>query len=82
MKKIIPALVAILLILMIGVITVGGFLYEKYSYSKERANLTEYFKVGDDRLAIVLQDEMIEEQAVVRADRCYLDIDTIKKYFN
>lgn len=82
MKKIIPALVAIVLIIIIGAITAGGYLYEKYSYSKERADLTAYFEVGEEELAIILQDEMIPEKAVVKNGRCYLDLNTVKTYFN
>ena len=82
MKKLIPALVAIVLFLIIGVITVGGFLYEKYSYSKERADLTAYFEVQGEELAIILQDEMMAEKAVKKNDRYYLDINTVKTYFN
>ena len=36
MKKAIPVIIAILLILVIGAVTLGSMLVEKYSYSKER----------------------------------------------
>ncbi len=82
MKKFIPVLIAILLIIIIGGVTAVGILLEKYSYSKERADLTEYFGVQGEELAIVLQDEMIEEKAVVKNGLCYLNLETVKKYFN
>ena len=44
MKKIIPVLIAVFMIIVIAVIGVGARLMEKYSYSKERADLTEYFE--------------------------------------
>ena len=34
MKKAIPVIIAILLILVIGAVTLGSMLVEKYSYSK------------------------------------------------
>ena len=43
MKKIIPVIIAVVLIVLIGGAAQGVRLLEKYSYSKERADLTEYF---------------------------------------
>lgn len=82
MKKIIPVIVALVLILIIGGVAVGGMLLEKYSYSKETVDLTEYYGVTGDRLAIVLQDEIVPEQVVRRDGVCYFDLDTIHTYFN
>ena len=82
MKKFVPVLIAIILIIVIGGVTVGRMLLEKYSYSEERADLADYFKVQGQELAIILQDERIAEKAVVKNGLCYLDLDTVKKYFN
>ena len=81
-RKIIPVLVAIVLIIIIGAVGVGSVLIEKYSYSDERADLNEYFGVSGEQLAIVLQDEMIEEKAILRDGICYFDIDTVHRYLN
>jgi len=79
----IPVLVAILLIIIIGIAGVGMKVVEKYSYSKERADLTEYFKLsGENEAAILLQDEFLEEKALLLNGTCYLNYDTIKNYFN
>ena len=83
MKKIIPALVAIILIGIIGVVTFGPKLYEKYSYSQERADLYEYFHImREDEVPIVLQDKLIEEKAVMKDGRCYFDLATVHAYLN
>lgn len=82
MKKIVPVMIALLLILIIGGVGIGGMLLDKYSYSKETADLEEYYGVTQDRLAIVLQDEIIPEQAVCRDGICYFDLDTVHTYFN
>lgn len=82
MKKIVPVIVALVLILIIGGVAVGSMLLDKYSYSKETVELTEYYGVTGDRLAIVLQDEIVPEQAVRRNGVCYFDLDTIHTYFN
>ncbi len=81
-KKILPVLVALFLIILIGGIAVGSFLVEKYSYSKEKADLNEYFQVSGDRLAIILQDDILEEKAVLRDGICYFDLATVHQYFN
>ncbi len=81
-RKIVPILVAVFLIMVIGAIAVGSMLYEKYSYSAERADLDEYFGVSEDQLAIVLQDDMVEEKAILRDGICYFDLDTVHQYFN
>lgn len=83
MKKAIPVIVAIVLILIIGAAGFGAMLLEKYSYSKERADLEEYFGIqGENDVPIILQDERIEEHAKIFDNRCYFDIATVHKYFN
>ncbi len=81
-KKILPVLVALFLIIIIGGFAVGSFLMEKYSYSREKADLNEYFQVSGEQLAIILQDEMLEEKAILREGVCYFDLATVHQYFN
>ncbi|MDE7247251.1 MAG: chitinase, partial [Lachnospiraceae bacterium] len=83
MKKMIPVIVAIVLIIVIAAAGFGAKILEKYSYSKERADLTEYFDIqGDNDVPIILQDELIEEHAKIFDGMCYFDIATVHKYFN
>lgn len=83
MKKVIPVIVAIVLIIIIGAAGFGAMLLEKYSYSKERADLEEYFGIeGENDVPIILHDERIEEHAKIFDDKCYFDIATVHKYFN
>ena len=81
-KNIIPVLVAIILIIIIGAVGIGSILIEKYSYSDERADLNEYFGVSGEQLAIVIQDKIVEEKAILRNGICYFDIDTVDRYLN
>lgn len=81
-KKVLIVLVTILLIVIIAGIAAAKPLYDKYSYGTERADLDEYFRVSGDALAIVLQDDMVEEQALVRDGVCYFDLETVHKYLN
>ena len=58
--KLIPVFTAIVLIILIVAVSAGVKLAEKYSYSKERADLKEYFGIEkEDEVAIVLQDERV-----------------------
>ncbi|MDE6388229.1 MAG: chitinase [Lachnospiraceae bacterium] len=83
MKKIMPVLIAIVLIIVVAGIGFGAKLAERYSYSKERADLTEYFGImGSDDVPIILQDEQIEEHAKLWDGVCYFDFATVHKYFN
>ena len=73
MKKAIPVIVAILLIVVIGAVTLGSMLVEKYSYSKERVDLAQYYGLyaddasgGDGWTAVYLQDERMEQLAPLK----------------
>ncbi|MCR5178823.1 MAG: SH3 domain-containing protein, partial [Lachnospiraceae bacterium] len=81
MKKIIPMLVAIVLILIVGGVYLGPEIMERYSYSQEEADLEEYFDVRDsDDVPIILNHEPIEEHARLFDSHCYMrseDVDTL-----
>ncbi|MDE6204055.1 MAG: SH3 domain-containing protein [Lachnospiraceae bacterium] len=82
-KKILPVLIAVVLIIVIGGVSIGTMILEKYSYTKERADLSAYFNMqGEADVAIMLQDELIEERAKLFDGVYYLDINTVHKYFN
>lgn len=82
-KKIIPVIIAIVLIIFIVAISVGMKLVDKYSYSKERANLEEYFSINNPgEVAMVLGDELAEESARLIEGTYYFDLATVHKYLN
>ena len=83
MKKKIPVIIAVVLIL----ITVGACgamqLLEKYSYSKERADLNEYFGVeSENEAAVLLQDELLDIKAQIKDGRCYLELNDVQELLN
>ncbi len=83
MKKVIPVLVAIVLIIIIAAVGFGAKIIEKYSYSKEYADLDEYFGIeGEDDVAIVLQDEQIAEYAKIWDNTCYFSLAVVHQYLN
>lgn len=82
-KKIIPALIAIFLIIIIAGGAAGKFLYEKYSYSKETADLNAYFGIGGaQEAAIILNDGILEEKGMMENGHCYLTLEAVHTYLN
>jgi spore germination protein YaaH len=81
-RKVLPILTALLLILIIGGGAAGKVLYDKYSYSKETVDLSEFYGVSGEESAIILQDEQVPEKAIVRDGICYFDLDTVHEYMN
>lgn len=82
-KKIIPILAAIVLIIIIGCVSIGAKLIERYSYSRERADLNDYFQISSQEdTAIILGNDIIEERARLIDGVYYLDLSTVHKYFN
>lgn len=89
MKKFISVLIALLLIGIIIGVAFGPKIIDKYSYSKEMADMDEYFDIenaavgeNDGNLAIVLQDEVITDRAVAKNGYVYFEMSTVKEYFN
>lgn len=81
-KKIIPVIVALVLIVIVAAISFGSKIVDKYTYGKELADLNEYYGVDEGELAIVLQDDFISNKAVVKNESVYFDFDTIMEYLN
>lgn len=83
MKKLITIIIPIVLILLIAVVGVGTFLYERYSYTKDRADLEAYYQlVESDKVAITIQNERVDTQALMIDGVYYLDIASVKEYLN
>lgn len=81
-RKILPVLMAMILMIVIAAGAVGVWLYDKYSYGTEVMELQEYYGVDDGHLAVFLQEKKMKSQAVLKDGICYLDIDFVKEYLN
>ena len=82
-KRLIPVVVAFMLIIVVLVAGYKTGLLERYTYSNEMADLNEYFEIySADAVPIVLQDERIADQAIVADGVYYLPLDTVLTYFN
>ena len=77
-KKIIPALVAIALIIIILAIAGGGAYFSRFGYSNEHRDLKGYYGIENDSdVAIVLQDEIIDIKARLIEGNCYLSYEDV-----
>lgn len=85
MKKIIPAIVAIALILVVLGVSFGAKVIERFSYSKEEQDMVEYYgltEAADDAAAIVLQNELIDTRAKLIDGLCYLELEAVQSLLN
>ncbi|MBO5302965.1 MAG: hypothetical protein J6A92_02835 [Lachnospiraceae bacterium] len=80
MKKFIPAIVAIALIILVLAGSFGMKLLDRYSYSDEKQDLKEYYNLSageESSIAIVLQNEKIDVQAKLMEGRVYMEIEAV-----
>lgn len=83
MKRMIPVVLAVFLIIVLGVVGLKTGLFDKYSYSNNRKNMNEYFHItSDDAVPIILAEEVMEDQALVRDGVFYFSLDTVNEYLN
>lgn len=82
-KRIMPVLVAMGLIVLIVAAAGGVFLYQRYSYSKEEADVNAYFGLGSpEEMAVVLNDGLAEQKGLWKDGHCYLTLDAVHKLLN
>ena len=81
-KRVITVLVPIVLICIVIAVALGAQIIERYSYSKNRADLNEYFNIAQaDEVAMVVQDTLVEEKALLRGGVVYFALSTVETYF-
>ena len=83
-KKVIPAIIIIVLIFIFAGIYAGQEVYKRYySYSTEQADLDSYFGVTSEvDVPIILGNEFIDEHAMLLDGTYYMDFDSVQKYLN
>lgn len=76
-------IVAVGVIFAVILVVVAGKIISKYTPTKEEKNLYEYYGLEkESRAAIVLNHEILEQQAVIKDGMLYLDYDTVRELFN
>ncbi len=79
--KILPVLIAVLLIVIVGGAFYGQKLLEKYSYGTDRADLNEYFATENGKLSVILNAEKMAEKAKLIDGKPYFSADFVKEHF-
>lgn len=82
MKKNTKILVSAGIVLVVLGIAVGILLFQKFSPSKEHMALAEYFKTGKDDVKIILEDQILDAEALYQDRQVYLEISTVKEKLN
>lgn len=72
----------LLLVIAIAVIAVLAVVIQKLIPSKKVMDLTEYYKVDSDKILVVLQNRIAEEQGLYLDDVAYVDYETVKNNLN
>lgn len=82
MKKVVPILLAIGLLLCILIGYLGYTAYEKYSPSKQLSDLESYYQASGSSSAVYLDDAYQEVQAVLRNNQVYFPITWVNQNLN
>ena len=81
--RLIPFCVAILLIAIVIVVSLKTGVLEKYSYSYEKADLNEYFKLtSTDQVPLLLDNKYSNGKVIFVGGKYYLDKDFVSEYFD
>ncbi len=82
-KKALPVLIVIGLILLILAGIVITSLIQKYTPSKDRMELTEYFNItSEDQIAVIFNNEVLDSQAKLIDGSVYLDFNFVHDNIN
>jgi len=81
-KKLVPVLVAFLLILVVAAVGIITMMINKYTPSEQVMEDSDYYGVTGEEVAVVLQDQVSEQNARMIDGRVYLDYETVSTYLN
>lgn len=78
-----PILAAIAFILLVLLIAFISTIVKKYTPTKERVDLQEYYHVSEaDDMALILDQKLLEEKAKFWDGHVYLDYQAVRQYLN
>lgn len=78
-----PILVAIAFIMIVLLAALISMVVKKYTPTKERVNLQEYYHVeGTEDMALILDRQLLEEKAKFWDSHVYLDYTAVRQYLN
>ncbi|MDE5700153.1 MAG: SH3 domain-containing protein [Lachnospiraceae bacterium] len=81
-KRVVTVLVPVVLIFVVIAVALGSQIVERYSYSKNKADLNEYFNITQaDEVAMVVQDTIVDDKAKFCDNAVYFALSTVETYF-
>ena len=81
-KRVITVLVPVALIFIVIAAALGSQIIERYSYSRNKADLNEYFGIAQpDEVAMVVQDALVDDKAKMKDNVAYFPLSTVETYF-
>lgn len=81
-RKLIPMLVALVLVSIVVLVAFATGLFEQLFYSNTIADYNEYFKLeNENEAAILVGNEYLQDKAVVKDSKFYISADVVKAYF-
>lgn len=82
-KKILPVAAALILIAIVVIIGIVGKVVERYTPTTDTMSPVEYFGVsGSDELALILQNQLVEETGFAVNGVPYIEYAVVKEYLN
>ncbi len=82
-KKVMPVIVAVVFIIIVGLIAVCTALVQRYTPSKERADLQTYYNLTEaDDMAIILDNQLTEETCKYIDGHAYLTYEFVHDNLN
>ncbi len=82
MKKVVPILLLIGLILCAVIGGLGYTAYRKYAPTRERADLSRLYGVSGDEVALFLDDELQEAKGIAENGQVYLPVSWVNQNIN
>lgn len=73
----------ILLIILVVAAIAGAFLWKRYSPSKDKADLGEYYGIEQKgQLAITINNEVVEPHGMISDGKAYVQYETVRDYIS
>lgn len=76
------AIISTIIVLLIITIGISAILIKKFSPGKKVMDLTEYYQINGDEIAIVLDNEIQEEKGILESDQIYVNYNTVVEHLN
>ena len=76
------AIISTIIVLLIITIGISAILIKKFSPGKKVMDLTEYYQINGDEIAMVLDNEIQEEKGILESGQIYVNYNTVVEHLN